>query len=139
MKVNLIFVGILVTIAFFSLSSCRAALPASTPTSLPTAPAPVSATPTSSGMGNVNPDPKLANYILQSRTDLATRLNVAPESITVKQAQALEWPDGSLGCPQRGVFYVQVVSPGYLILLEANGKEYEYHGDRNKIFLCEKT
>jgi hypothetical protein len=90
-------------------------------------------------MGNVNPDPKLANYILQSRTDLATRLNVAPESITVKQAQALEWPDGSLGCPQRGVFYVQVVSPGYLILLEANGKEYEYHGDRNKIFLCEKT
>ncbi|MDX1408310.1 MAG: hypothetical protein R3330_09255, partial [Saprospiraceae bacterium] len=37
------------------------------------------------------------------------------------------WPDSSLGCPQKGMVYADVLTPGYLIVLSADGREYEYH------------
>jgi hypothetical protein len=47
-------------------------------------------------------------------------------------------PDASLGCPQPGTTYDQVEVPGYLILLQANGNEFEYHANiHNYVFYCE--
>jgi hypothetical protein len=45
--------------------------------------------------------------------------------------RAVEWRDGSLGCAQAGMMYPQVITPGYRIVLSADGVKYEYHtGDR---------
>jgi hypothetical protein len=62
--------------------------------------------------------------------DLAAKLSVAPEAITVKSVEPIEWPDASLGCPQPGMMYAQVITPGYRIVLEVDGKSYEYHTGR---------
>jgi hypothetical protein len=70
---------------------------------------------------------------------LATDTGTDPATATVVKAEAVEWPDGSLGCPQRGVMYVQVVTPGYQVVLRQNGRDYDYRvaGEGQSIRLCE--
>jgi hypothetical protein len=72
-----------------------------------------------------------------ARQDLAKRLEMPLDRIIVFSAEPVEWADGSLGCPKPGIIYPQVITPGYLIILEADGKRYEYHSDTVKqVILC---
>jgi len=80
----------------------------------------------------------LNGLIEQGRIDLSQRLGMSVDDIAIKEVKAVEWKDASLGCPQRGVNYVQVVTPGYRIMLEANGQTYDYRTDGRRIFLCER-
>ena len=80
----------------------------------------------------------LQNLIDQARTNLASRLGVPASSITVQQAAEHDWPDSSLGCPEPGMMYSQVITPGYLIILQVNGKSYEYHASRTHVVTCQK-
>ena len=50
-----------------------------------------------------------------------------PDAVTVASVQSVTWNDSSLGCPQPGMMYLQVLTPGYLVILEASGNTYEYH------------
>ena len=86
----------------------------------------------------MNPNTNMESLIAQARADLAARLNVAASSIVVVSSAEVEWPDGSLGCPQPGFMYPQMVTPGVLIVLQVNGQNYEYHGTRTRVSLCEK-
>ena len=42
-----------------------------------------------------------------------------------------DWPDASLGCPEPGKSYAQVVTPGWNVLIDRLGAEYEFHADRD--------
>jgi hypothetical protein len=121
------------------LVSCGAAQPAATAPStsrpLPTPTPVVAIVPT-------QPPPPLdtlpQGLIDQAVTDLAQRLGIAPSQITVLVAERLAWPDGSLGCPQKGMLYTQALVEGFRILLVARGVEYAYHGaDEGEPFYCE--
>ena len=69
--------------------------------------------------------------------DLAGRLKISAEEITVVQARAVEWNDGSLGCPQPGLMYIQVITLGFRVIIHANGGYYDYHTDaRGNFILC---
>jgi hypothetical protein len=70
--------------------------------------------------------------------DLAGRLGIGSDEVTVVDALALTWPDSSLGCPQPGMMYSQVLTKGTFVVLEAGGQRYEYHGGK-PLFLCEKA
>jgi hypothetical protein len=72
-----------------------------------------------------------------ARRDLATRLGVDPAGVKTASVQPRSWPDASLGCPKPGMSYAQVVTPGFLIELEAGGKTYRYHSDRKRIVPCD--
>jgi hypothetical protein len=53
-----------------------------------------------------------------------------------------EWSDSSLGCPQPGMTYLQVITPGYLIVMKDKPQnvQYEYHTDmRGRAVMCHKT
>jgi len=76
--------------------------------------------------------------VAQAIADLAGRLGVAAEAIQVRSVEALEWPDASLGCPQPGMVYAQVITPGYRIVLEAGGQAYEYHSSRSRVVYCSR-
>lgn len=79
------------------------------------------------------PQPILASF----RDDLARRALVKPETITVVSATALDWPDGAMGCPKPGEMYMQMIVPGYRVVLQANGEKYAYHSDqRGKFIVC---
>lgn len=80
----------------------------------------------------------LRKAVQYSRQDLARRLNLPFEEIQFVQAEKITWRDASLGCPKPGVFYIQVLSPGYKILLSADGQLYSYHTDQGEtLILCE--
>ncbi len=56
----------------------------------------------------------------------------------VLTAAAMQWPDGSLGCPEPGVMYTQAVVDGSQIVVEAGGETYDYRLDGSGNFrLCD--
>lgn len=70
--------------------------------------------------------------------DLTEQTGLPPDEIQLASMEAVEWSDASLGCPQEGYMYAQVITPGFLIILEAQGQQYEYHTDRaGNVVLCE--
>lgn len=78
--------------------------------------------------------------VQQAVADLAARLGIAPEVITVLSVEAVTWPDSSLGCPQPGMAYLQVLVDGLRIRLSAKGALYEYHsGGDQPPFLCQPS
>jgi len=82
-------------------------------------------------------DPYLARLVQQARDDLAMRLGIPSEQIDLVEFKQVEWPDGSLGCPQPGMAYTQVMVDGLLIRFQAGGSVYEYHSGGNRSpFLC---
>lgn len=72
--------------------------------------------------------PYIAKLVQQAQQDLARRLGVPGESIEFLEFEEVVWPDSSLGCPQPGIAYTQVMVDGYRILLQHEGKVYAYHG-----------
>jgi hypothetical protein len=58
---------------------------------------------------------------------LAKALGVADSDIQVVSTQIIEWPDSCLGVQTAGVACSQVVTPGYIVTLQAKGQQYEYH------------
>lgn len=70
--------------------------------------------------------------------DLVERTGIAADKILVIQAQATTWNDGSLGCPQPGMFYTQALVDGYWAILEADGVKFDYRvSGSGYFFLCE--
>ncbi len=67
----------------------------------------------------------------QAKTDLSARTGVPVDQIQVVSVEPVTWPDASLGCPQPGMMYAQVLTPGLRIRLQANGQVYEYHTGGN--------
>ena len=83
---------------------------------------------------NEPPMPPSESIIELIKRDLAKHLNVTPKDITVKSVMPVVWNDSSLGLPQPGQFYLMVITPGYIILLEHGGVGYKYHTDTRRSF-----
>jgi hypothetical protein len=77
--------------------------------------------------------PRLARA---AREELAARLDVDPEDITVSVVPRT-WLDTSLGCPKEGQTYEVARIEGFLFLLEVDDETYSYHADQERVFLCE--
>jgi hypothetical protein len=74
---------------------------------------------------------------MQATEDLAARLQIGVEQIEVVRSVEVDWPDGSLGCPQPGMRYPQVVVNGTFIQLRVGDQMYNYHsGSTRPPFLC---
>lgn len=72
------------------------------------------------------------------RQDLVLRTGADPSALHVVRDQSVTWNDGSLGCPEQGQEYLQVLVPGYWIVITINGREYDYRCDAKGQFrLCE--
>ncbi len=77
--------------------------------------------------------------IQMARQDLAQKLSLQIEEIREVSVEAVEWPDTSLGCPQPGMMYAQMVTPGYRVMLAAKDRTVEYHTDAGRrVVSCAK-
>ncbi len=71
--------------------------------------------------------------------DLAARLNIGVEEISLTWAKSIVWPNAALGCPTDKA-YAPEKTPGFQIRLMANKKVYEYHTDHtSQVILCAGT
>lgn len=83
--------------------------------------------------------PGADQQVARAKQDLASRLGIQSEAVQVLDVEEVQWSDSSLGCPKPGMMYAQVITPGYRIQLEAEGKVYEYHADKGtKVVDCTK-
>jgi hypothetical protein len=134
----LLLCGLIIPIITFG---CQAK---SVETSLPSQVA--SSSPTQGNQSQMTPtmpipaDPSLQSLIQKAKEDLGQRLSVSATQINLVGFEEVEWSDSSLGCPQPGMDYLQVITPGYRIMLEVDGNPYEYHSNRAAYFIyCEGT
>ena len=56
--------------------------------------------------------------VVLAAADLAERLGVLIDDVTVVSHEEVDWPDGSLGCPQPDMSYRQVIVNGTLTVFE---------------------
>jgi hypothetical protein len=104
--------------------------PSSAPRSTPLPPR------TSPGSFPGTPTDTSSPLVTDAVADLARQLDISPNDVTVVAAREVTWPDGSLGCPEPGMMYTQALVDGTLVVLEADGQRYEYHGG-TPLVLCE--
>lgn len=94
------------------------------PSSLPTLPTPS--------------DPGLQSLIDKAKADLAQRLSVEVNQVSLVEVTEMVWPNAGMGCPQPGMQYIQVPQDGLLIRLQVDDRIYNYHsGGAREPFLCE--
>jgi hypothetical protein len=87
----------------------------------------------------VEPPAEAKEVVRLARENLGQKLGLSPETVRLVSVEAVEWRDTSLGCPQPGMMYAQVITPGFRVVLEAGGEKYDYHADRGRfVVLCEK-
>lgn len=136
---------LIVAVALLALAGCQslpplgpaAGQPAASPTAAAPSEAPTEATAPAEAapIGQEETVQRPEQFAAQ---DLAQRLAVPVEDVTVVEVAEVEWPDASVGCPQPGMMYAQVITPGQLITLQAGGQTYSYHSGRGgQPFLCE--
>lgn len=123
--------------------------PTTPPTQAPTAPAAPTVEPSPNLPPTVPPQPSPDNSTANNPAEkkmldlakaaLAKELNIGVDQISVTAIEAVEWSDGSLGCPKPGQAYLQIIIPGFRMLLEAQGKSYNFHSDMEQtIVKCER-
>ncbi len=70
----------------------------------------------------------------------AKQNNVLLDRLQVDSVKPVQWPDSSLGCPQSGMKYMQVVTPGFLVTLLdlSNRTNHSVHVGAGKAIVCDK-
>ena len=68
--------------------------------------------------------------------DAARRFKVPESAVVLTHAEQLTWSDGSLGCPEPGQFYTQMLVPGFRVVAKTSAGEL-YHTDaRGNVKTC---
>lgn len=70
--------------------------------------------------------------------DLLTE-EVGEGEFVLDSSESVQWPDASLGCPQEGMMYAQVLTPGHKLVFSLAGSTYAVHSndDGSNLVVCE--
>jgi hypothetical protein len=74
--------------------------------------------------------------VREARRLLAAQLGTSPDAITMVAIDPRDWPDTSLGCPEPGQTYAQVVTPGYRVVLAHSSRRYVFHTSTSHAVPC---
>ena len=86
------------------------------------------------------PDEPLPGAIESAaRTLLAGELGVDEGDLGLESSEGVGWSDTSLGCPQEGMAYAQVITPGYRLVFDLGGAPYAVHAnsDGSHMVICD--
>ena len=73
------------------------------------------------------------NAVENARNDLAKRLNIDTGDVKEKSVEDADFPDMALGAPEEDEMSGQMITRGWRIQLEAQGKTFEYRADKNQV------
>ena len=75
----------------------------------------------------------------QARAEVAKQLHVQASEFTVVTVEPAQWSDSSLGCRKPNSMYQQVMSNGYVVVLERQGKRHQVNVAGTRAVICEPT
>lgn len=70
-----------------------------------------------------------------ARKDLAQRLKIDAAGVKEHSVEDADFPDMALGAAEDGEMSGQMITRGWRIRLDANGKSHEYRADKNQVRL----
>lgn len=70
-----------------------------------------------------------------ARQAVAATLGVPASEVRIVRVEPREFRDGSLDCPQPGMAYAQVITPGHQVIVESGGRRFDVRvaGDTGRI------
>ncbi len=104
------------------LSGCVSPVDAVEPS--PTQPMPVEPSPTL-------PPLDLTPAQMSASNTLAESLGVDVGEVSFVSTEAVDWPDGCLGAARPGMMCTQAIVPGWRIVMEVDGLQYEYRTNQD--------
>lgn len=78
--------------------------------------------------GGADPDHPAVQAAIQA---LSNTLQADPSTITVVEVTPMEWTDSCLGLGGPQEMCLQVITPGYLVVLSVDGVEYQFRTDQS--------
>ncbi len=87
--------------------------------------------------GNAGESSAAEDAIARAKATLETTLGIPAGDIRFARATAAEWPDTSLGCPEKGMVYQPVVTSGHAVLLEVDKRVYTVHVAGSAAIVCD--
>ena len=81
-------------------------------------------------------DIPLGDYMdlyFKAKQDLGERTGEDHLGAKIKSVEKVEWNDSSLGNPEPGAFYLQVITPGFKMVLESGGQFHTYHTSLDRV------
>jgi len=72
-----------------------------------------------------------------AQATVAKYLGVATATVRIVSVEAVEFADSSLGCPQPGMAYLAVLTPGHKVVAEANDQNLDVRVSGNHGLICE--
>jgi hypothetical protein len=73
------------------------------------------------------------SLVMLAKFDLALKTGADIEKMETESVEEFDFADASLGVPEPGVEYTQVITPGYIIIINAEGETYEYHASGERV------
>jgi hypothetical protein len=67
----------------------------------------------------------------KARLFLSGELDISQAAIDLAGGEKVDWPNASLGCPEEGQVYAEVIVPGYRLVLGHDGETTEVHTNRD--------
>ena len=114
-----------------ALNPTPASTVASTPTALPNDLPAIATLSAAEAQGLTHPGLKSAI------TDLENRMGESLSMLHIVRAEQVTWSDSSLGCPEPGMLYAQVLTTGIWLVLSQREQEFDYRvTDDNGAQLC---
>lgn len=107
-----------------------AGIPDSTPPAMERQPSPSSPRPSQEASVELSTPSERPAPVRAAIAAYAASLDLPIDAVTLLSAEPVTWPDGSLGCPEPGMQYIQVLTEGFRVRLEAQGQRAEFHTDR---------
>ena len=85
-----------------------------------------------------------ANELVPGEVETAARKLLADEleadagAFSLESSESVQWSDASLGCPQEGMMYAQVITPGYKLVFDLAGTSLAVHtnSDGSHMVVC---
>tara|TARA_B100000941_G_scaffold206745_1_gene150951 strand:- start:2924 stop:3781 length:858 start_codon:yes stop_codon:yes gene_type:complete len=75
------------------------------------------------------PTPEVPGFSGLFMAEISNKIGVKPSNVRLISYEDTIFNDSSLGCPEPGKLYAQVITPGWKIVFNANGNIYEYHSN----------
>lgn len=75
-------------------------------------------------------------YVNLAIGDLGKKLGIDKKVIRLIKIEPKDWSNTSLGCPEKNIFYAEVITPGFIIELSTLGKTYTYHAGLDRVVTC---
>ena len=75
----------------------------------------------------------------QARAEAARQLNAEPGEFTVVTIEPTQWSDSSLGCGKPGARSAQVMTKGYIVVLERQGQRHQVNVAGSHAVMCDSA